>query len=567
MNNPVEVTEQLELLEKEKEARGLIGERMRQPIVLDDDDGDEDAAIDAIVGDAHAVGRQVVLVPPDGRMLYRPIDLVWFRADPPPLELSVVARPRKRFEEVEEDRQCVWSSLSFFLLFSSFLVFALPSPSTSTSAPSSARAVFVCDGARCPLRFAPLARAHAAHSSSPSHVSFLPALLVPLLLPLPLRNNRTFVPMNRVCAKGGEEISRQQLPAPEALSLWELLNPADSLAGPPAFSSLFPDKGEVRKWIDTVKEQFTEQPIATRESILDRLAPADPAATAAARAATAEAKLADEVAAAGDGVSTVDLTPKGDGGVLKYPLTPGTGVKALKGSTVFIHYSGRLVDGGEQFDTSKDYEHAKPMKIIVGAGDVVAGMDLAVASMCVGEHSYAFLLFARVFLFAHLFFVSLIYSFVYNRCVGEHARFVFKAAYAYGAKGSPGRGEMAVDIPPNADIEFTIELISVGESEDLGEARAGAATGDAAIDGITSLLIQATLQGMTPVIVFNPDVDKLMKLIERVANEFDEAEALLKGTKEWQDKEANREEGLARALRILKGGNDTSPEYRDALET
>ena len=117
MNNPVEVTEQLELLEKEKEARGLIGERMRQPIVLDDDGGDEDAAIDAIVGDAHAVGRQVVLVPPDGRMLYRPIDLVWFRADPPPLELSVVARPRKRFEEVEEDRQCVWSSLSFFLLF------------------------------------------------------------------------------------------------------------------------------------------------------------------------------------------------------------------------------------------------------------------------------------------------------------------------------------------------------------------------------------------------------------------------------------------------------------------
>ena len=266
--------------------------------------------------------------------------------------------------------------------------------------------------------------------------------------------------MNRVCAKGGEEISRQQLPAPEALSLWELLNPADALAGPPAFSSLFPDKGEVRKWIDTVKEQFTEQPIATRESILDDLAPADPATTAAARAATVEAKRADEVAAAGDGVSTVDLTPENDGGVLKFPLTPGTGVKALKGSTVFVHYTGRLVDGGEQFDTSKDYEHAKPMKIIVGNGDVVAGMDLAVASMC----------------------------------VGEQARFVFKAKYAYGAKGSPGRGEMSVDIPPNADIEFTLELMSVGESEDLGEARAGAATGDAAIDGITSLLIQATLQ-------------------------------------------------------------------------
>lgn len=81
------------------------------------------------------------------------------------------------------------------------------------------------------------------------------------------------------------------------------------------------------------------------------------------------------------------------------------------------------------------------------------------------------------------------------------------------------------------------------------------------------LHVCTTFQGMTPVIVFNPDVDKLMKLIERVANEFDEAEALLKGTKEWQDKEANREEGLARALRILKGGNDTSPEYRDALET
>jgi FKBP-type peptidyl-prolyl cis-trans isomerase len=436
MNNPVEVTEQLELLEKEKMKRGLIGERMRQPIVLEEDNGDEDAMVDEIVGDAHSIGRQVILVPPDGRMLYRPIDLVWFRADPPPLELSVVAKPRKRFEEVKEDRS-------------------------------------------------------------------------------------TFIPMNRVCAKDGEEIVRQQLPAPEALSLWELLNPDTAVAGPPAFTSLFPDKGEVRNWIDTVKTQFTDSSAAVKSSVLGRLAPQPASERAAASVAIAEAVT-----------GTVDLTESNDGGVMKTIIVQGTGIKALKGSTVFVHYTGSLI-GGEVFDTSRDYEHAKPMKIVVGAGVVVAGMDLAVESMC----------------------------------VGEQAKFFFRADYAYGDEGSAGKSGMQVDIPANADIEFVVELMSVGESEDLGEARAGAPTGDPALDGITSLLIQATLQGMTPVIVFNPDVDKLMQLVERVANEFDEAERLLKETKEWQDKEANREEGLARALRILKGGNDTSPEYRDALET
>lgn len=51
------------------------------------------------------------------------------------------------------------------------------------------------------------------------------------------------------------------------------------------------------------------------------------------------------------------------------------------GDTVRVHYTGTLADGSV-FDTSSGGE---PLSFVVGAGDVIAGFDEAVAGMEVGE--------------------------------------------------------------------------------------------------------------------------------------------------------------------------------------
>jgi len=50
---------------------------------------------------------------------------------------------------------------------------------------------------------------------------------------------------------------------------------------------------------------------------------------------------------------SIDVTPERDKGVLKEILSQGTGDgHPLNGDTVYLHYSGRLLDGTE-FDTSR----------------------------------------------------------------------------------------------------------------------------------------------------------------------------------------------------------------------
>ncbi len=55
-----------------------------------------------------------------------------------------------------------------------------------------------------------------------------------------------------------------------------------------------------------------------------------------------------------------------------------------KGNQVTLDYEGRFEDG-TVFDTSKHGDHSHPLTFEVGAGQVIAGFDLAVIGMKVGE--------------------------------------------------------------------------------------------------------------------------------------------------------------------------------------
>ena len=49
-------------------------------------------------------------------------------------------------------------------------------------------------------------------------------------------------------------------------------------------------------------------------------------------------------------------------------------------------------------------------------------------------------------------------------CVGESCKVKIKSHLAYGEAGSPAKGMMP-DIPPNADLLFDLELLSIGADE------------------------------------------------------------------------------------------------------
>ena len=59
----------------------------------------------------------------------------------------------------------------------------------------------------------------------------------------------------------------------------------------------------------------------------------------------------------------------------------GEGPKVTPGSTVSVHYEGRLLDG-TVFDSS--YERGEPLDFIVGMGQVIPGWDEGIARMHVG---------------------------------------------------------------------------------------------------------------------------------------------------------------------------------------
>lgn len=97
-------------------------------------------------------------------------------------------------------------------------------------------------------------------------------------------------------------------------------------------------------------------------------------------------------------------------------------VVAAKGKPVEVHYTGWLYTGGKkgtQFDSS--HGRGKPYAFVLGMGNVIKGWDEGVAGMKVGEK--------RVLM--------------------------IPSKLGYGARGFPPV------IPPNADLIFDVELMSV----------------------------------------------------------------------------------------------------------
>jgi FK506-binding protein 1 len=126
-------------------------------------------------------------------------------------------------------------------------------------------------------------------------------------------------------------------------------------------------------------------------------------------AAVVEARL-------GEPGSTLDL---GNGLSLRV-LKPGDGKTFPKaGQELSMHYIGTLSDG-TKFDSSRD--RGTPFQFIIGVGQVIPGWDQGVMKMSLGERAVL-----------HV-----------------------PSELGYGARGAGGV------IPPNADLDFDVELLNVG---------------------------------------------------------------------------------------------------------
>jgi len=100
-------------------------------------------------------------------------------------------------------------------------------------------------------------------------------------------------------------------------------------------------------------------------------------------------------------------------------LVAGSGPAPRKGRLVTVHYTGWL-STGEKFDSSVDRD--EPFQFVLGAKQVIAGWDMGVAQMV----------------------------------VGDKVRLTLPPELAYGQSGYPDV------IPPGSTLIFEIELLAVG---------------------------------------------------------------------------------------------------------
>lgn len=100
-------------------------------------------------------------------------------------------------------------------------------------------------------------------------------------------------------------------------------------------------------------------------------------------------------------------------------LRAGTGAEAKAGDRVTVHYTGTL-DDGTKFDSSRD--RGQPFSFTLGRGQVIAGWDNGVAGMK----------------------------------VGGQRKLTIPPEEGYGARGAGGA------IPPNATLEFDVEMVKIG---------------------------------------------------------------------------------------------------------
>mmetsp|Transcript_15564 Transcript_15564/g.30617 ORF Transcript_15564/g.30617 Transcript_15564/m.30617 type:complete len:145 (-) Transcript_15564:147-581(-) len=105
-------------------------------------------------------------------------------------------------------------------------------------------------------------------------------------------------------------------------------------------------------------------------------------------------------------------------------LTPGDGKTFPKeGDALSMHYTGTLSSNHNKFDSSRD--RGQPFDFQIGVGQVIAGWDQGVMKMSLGERAIL-----------HV-----------------------PSNLGYGSQGAGGV------IPPNADLDFDVELLKVGTSE------------------------------------------------------------------------------------------------------
>ncbi|KXN70776.1 hypothetical protein CONCODRAFT_17376 [Conidiobolus coronatus NRRL 28638] len=106
-----------------------------------------------------------------------------------------------------------------------------------------------------------------------------------------------------------------------------------------------------------------------------------------------------------------------------------------EGDNISVHYTGTLLNGGKKFDSSLD--RGEPLDFPLGKGAVIEGWDLGLRNMCVGEKR------------------------------------ILKIP-SWMAYGETGFGSL---IPPNSDLEFSVELMDIKRKDGSGSKAKGKAKG------------------------------------------------------------------------------------------
>lgn len=103
-------------------------------------------------------------------------------------------------------------------------------------------------------------------------------------------------------------------------------------------------------------------------------------------------------------------------GIVKEVITEGTGSLGEPGQTAIVHYVGSFINGAV-FDSSR--KRGTPFEFKLGAGEVIKGWDMGIATMR----------------------------------EGETAKFLIAADHAYGAKG------LGAVVPPDSVVLFEVEVL------------------------------------------------------------------------------------------------------------